>query len=500
MESVLKLKPEKAGELVKVLRRALEIARLIRECKRELNGLLTGLSGAYVDPGPSGALTRGKVDVLPTGRNFYAVDPTAIPTPAAWRVGVETAEKLIQHYLKHHGRYPETVGQVLWSIDGYKADGEQLAQVLYLLGTKPIWAPDGSVRGVEVVPLEELGRPRIDVVVRISGILRDTLPNYISLIDDAVSKVVALDEPLELNFVRKHYLERLERLRELGAGGEEEARCRIWCSPPGTYGTGVNYAVEASAWRSEEDLAKVWVQWSCYMYTRDSFGKPSPEAFVMSLKTVDLITRNHISDEHDLLNCCCYFSYHGGFYNTVKSLTGEEVEVVVVDTRDVSATDIRAMSDEIERVVRAKLLNPAWIEAMKKHGYRGASEFSRKILHLYGWSATTRMVADWVFNEVAKTYVLDDEMRRWFEENNVWALEEITRRLIEAAERGLWKPPEDLLRRLREAYAELEGILEETLTGESEIQGGTIRLVSPDEVERWRRKLAEVERAWEELR
>jgi len=500
LEGVLELKPEKAGELAEALRRALEIAKRIRECKREVDGLLAGLSGTYVKPGPSGALTRGKVDVLPTGRNFYAVDPMALPTPAAWKVGVETAEKLIRHYLEHHRRYPETVGQVLWSIDGYKADGEQLAQVLYLLGARPLWAPDGSVKGVEPIPLEELGRPRIDVVVRISGILRDTLPNYIYLIDEAVSKVVALDEPPELNFVRKHYLERLEKLRELGAGGEEEARCRVWCSPPGTYGTGVNYAVEASAWRTEEDLAKVWVQWSCYMYTRDSLGKPSPEALIMSLKTVDLITRNHVSDEHDLLNCCCYFSYHGGFYNTVKGLSGRDVEVVVVDTRDISSTGVRAMSDEIERVVRAKLLNPAWIEAMRKHGYRGASEFSRKILHLYGWSATTKMVADWIFDRIAETYVLDEEMRKWFEENNVWALEEITRRLIEAAERGLWRPSGELLKRLKEAYAEVEGVLEETLTGGGEIQGGVIRPISPGEVERWKAKLAKVEEAWEELR
>ena len=502
LRTSLKPRVEKVDELVKVFKVALEVAKRVKDCKCELDGLLAGFNGAYIEPGPSGALTRGKIDVLPTGRNFYAVNPMAIPTPAAWKVGIETAEKLIRHYLERHGRYPETVGQVLWSIDGYKADGEQLAQILYLLGTRPVWAPDGSVRGIEVIPLEELERPRIDVVVRISGILRDTLPNYIYLIDDAVSKVVALDEPPEMNFVRKHYLERLEELKKLGVGREEEARCRVWCSPPGTYGTGVNYAVEASAWRSGEDLAKVWVQWSCYMYTRNSFGKPSPEALIMSLKTVDLVTRNHISDEHDPFNCCCYFAYHGGFYNTVKNLTGREVEVVVVDTRDVSFTDVRTIKNEIERIVRAKLLNPAWIERMKRHGYRGASEFSRKILHLYGWSATTNMVADWVFDEIAKTYVLDDEMRQWFEQNNVWALEEIARRLIEAAERGLWKTSAELLKRLKEAYAEIEGVLEETMVGvgESEIQGGTIRLISPDEVEVWKKKLSEVERAWKRVK
>jgi len=497
---LLEFKLKRAEKLTHVLRRALEIAEKIKACRREYDGFLSGLEGKYIMPSPSGSITKGKIDILPTGRNFYAVDPTIIPTPAAWKVGVEAANKLIRYYFEKHGKYPESIGQWLISIDGYKADGEQLAQILYLLGTKPTWNQNGSVKDVEVIPLEELGRPRIDVVVRISGIVRDTLPNYIYLIDSAISKVITLNEPLELNYVKKHYLEYLERLREMGGGSDEEAKCRVWCSPPGTYGAGVNYAVEASAWKSNDDLAKVWVQWGCYMYTKKSFGKPSPKAFILNLSTVDIVTRNHMSDEHDLFNCCCYFSYQGGFYNTVKSLTGkDDVEVVIVDTRDLSFIGVRSVKSEIERIVRAKLLNPAWISEMKKHGYRGANEFSRKILHLYGWSATTKLVDDWVFNEIAKTYVLNDEMRRWFEENNVWALEEITRRLIEAAERGLWMPPEDILERLREAYAEVEGYLEETIMGESDIQGSSINWFSPEEVERWKNKLTEITESWEKL-
>jgi len=488
---------KKVQILMEAFKRALDIAERYKACVREYEGFLAGLDGGYIEPGPAGSLTRGKIEILPTGRNFFGVDPTTLPTPAAWRVGVETAEKLIQYYLKEHGRYPETVGQWLWSLDGYKADGEQLAQALYLLGVKPVWNFDGSVKGLEVIPIEELRRPRIDVCIRISGIVRDTLPNYIYLIDEAVSKVASLDEPPELNYVRKHYLEHLEKLKKMGRG-EEEARCRVWCSPPGTYGAGVNYAVEASAWKTDEDLAKTWIQWGCYMYTKNSFGKPSPEAFILNVSTVDVVTRNHISDEHDLFNCCCYYSYQGGFYNAVKSLTGrDDVEVVVVDTKDVSRTEVRGMKDEIERIVRAKLLNPAWISAMKEHGYRGANEFSRKILHLYGWSATTKLVDKWVFDEIAKTYVLDEEMRRFFKENNIWALEEITRRLIEAAERGLWKADEEVLKRLRDVYGEIEGMLEEDVSGESEIQGSNVTWFSPEDVERWREKLAEVSKAWE---
>ena len=500
MLNILEIKLKNTEKLVDVFKKALELAEKISKCKREYDGFLMGIEAGYIEPGPSGSITRGKIEILPTGRNFYAIDPTTIPTPAAWKIGVETANKLIKYYLDKHNRYPESIGYWLWSLDGYKADGEQLAQILYLLGTKPIWAPNGSIKDIEVIPLDELNRPRIDVVVRISGIVRDTLPNYIYLIDKAISKVIVLDEPLELNYVKKHYLDYLDKLKSMGLNGVEEAKCRVWCSPPGTYGAGVNYAIEASAWKNDEDLAKTWIQWGCYMYTKNSFGKPSPEAFILNLSNVDLIARNHISDEHDLFNCCCYFSYQGGFYNTVKSLTKRnDIENVIIDTRDISLIEVRSIKDEIERIVHAKLLNPIWISHMKKHGYRGANEFSKKILHLYGWSATTKMVEDWIFNEIAETYVLNNEMREWFKENNVYALEEILRRLIEAAERGLWKPSEEILEKLREIYAEIEGILEEKISGEEFIQGSSIVWYSPDEIEEWKNKMVNINDAWKNL-
>jgi len=480
-----------------VFERALELARRMLECRREVSGLLAGLAGGYVEPGPSGALTRGRFEILPTGRNFYAVDPRALPTKAAWEIGVETAEKLLEEYRRRHGRYPESVGQVLWSIDGYKADGEQIAQILHLMGVKPTWAGD-VVSGLEAIPLEELGRPRIDVLVRISGIVRDTLPNYINLIDEAVEKVVSLDEPPEVNYVRKHYIEHIKKLVELGRGvGEARrlARFRVFSAPPGAYGTGVNLAVEASAWRSIEDLGKVWVQWSGYAYGKDAFGVEAYEPLVLGLMEVDVVARNHISDEHDLTNCCCYFAYHGGFKAAAEALTGKSIDVVQVDTRDISETRIVDVKDEVERIVRAKLLNERWIEEMKKHGYRGASEFSKKILHLYGWEATAGVVEDWVFDEIARRYLLDEEMRRWLEEHNPYAAEEIARRLVEAYERGLWSTSEELIEELKEAYSELEGILEEELAG-GEVQGGTIEVYTAEDSSHWKSRIREVERAW----
>ena len=494
----LKVLTEKERKVVKTFRKALQVAKLIEECSRELPALCHGISGGYIEPGASGAITRGKFEILPTGRNFYAVDPRAIPTPAAWKVGVETAEKVLKHYLEYHGKYPETVGFVLWSIDAYKADGEELSQILYLLGVKPVWREDGTIAGLEVIPLEELGRPRVDCLVRISGIVRDTLPNYIYLIDEAVEKVALLDEPLEANFVKKHYLEHVEKLqRNLGRSlAEELAMYRVFCAPPGAYGAGVNLAVEASAWKSDEDLAKVWVQWSGYAYGRKKYGVKAHAVLLETLKTVEVVSRNHISDEHDIFGCCCYFAYHGGFYNAAKAVSGREVEAVQVDTRDISDPKVVDMKLEIERIVRAKLLNPAWIEEMKKHGYRGASEFSRKILHLYGWSATTKLVDKWVYDQIAEKYALDEDTRKWFEEHNPWALEEIVRRLLEAAKRGLWKPSEEMLEKLEEVYSEIEGLMEELTTVEGEHQGGGIAVYTAEDDEHWIESIREVEKLW----
>ncbi|USG99330.1 cobaltochelatase subunit CobN [Thermococcus argininiproducens] len=490
-------KVKEKEKLEETVRKALKVAKKIIECKKEHGGFLKGLNGEYVEPGPSGAITRGKFEILPTGRNFYAVDPRTLPTKAAWQIGVETAEKLLEEYKKKHGKYPESIGQVLWSIDGYKADGEQIAQILYLLGVKPIWKGD-VVAGLEVIPLETLGRPRIDVLVRISGIVRDTLPNYIYLIDDAIEKVVTLDEPLEMNYIKKHYIEHIKKLIELGKSFEEAqkfARFRVFSAPPGAYGAGVNLAVESSGWQKDEDLAKVWVQWSGYAYGKDAFGIEAHESLVLNLKSVDVINRNHISDEHDLTNCCCYFAYHGGFKTAVDALTGKNVDIIQVDTRDISDTKIVDIKVEIERITRTKLLNDRWIEEMKKHGYRGASEFSKKILHLYGWEATTKLVEDWIFDEIAQKYVLDEEMRRWFEEHNPYAIEEIARHLIEAYERGLWKTSDELIERLMEAYSEIEGFLEEYL-GEGEVQGGTIEIYTAEDDEHWSENIEEVDKIW----
>ncbi|MDK6028917.1 cobaltochelatase subunit CobN [Ignisphaera sp. 4213-co] len=483
-------------EVLESFRTALKIAELYKlSSVKEAEALFEiGFEGGYVEPGASGALTRGKIDVLPTGRNFYAVDPTSIPTKAAWEIGVKTTKMMLEKILKEHGKYPESIGQILWSIDAYKADGEQLAEILYLIGAKPVWDSSGRVVGVELIPLEELGRPRIDVVVRISGIVRDTLPNYIHLIDEAVEKAVIADEPVDMNYVKKHYLDNIEKLAKLGMGFEEArelAKARVWAEPPGAYGAGVNLAVFASAWKNDEDLAKTWIHWSSYAYTKRFYGKRAPDAMVLQLRHVEAVSRHHISDEHDLTNCCCYFAYQGGFHTAVKSVSGKEPLNLWIDTRNVYKAEIRSVKEELLRISYSKLLNPAWIEEMKRHGYRGAYEFMKKLQNLYGWHATTRFVPDEVWNQLAKKYVI--ELKNWFVENNKFALEEVARRFLEMYRRGLWKAPEELIKQVENVYMEIQALLEGEVSGEAQM--GEIWIYTSEDVKSWSENVKDVEKA-----
>lgn len=476
---------EKLNKLVEVIKFGVSlIPKIVKGTEDEINNLLRGFNSEYIEAGASGALTRGKIEVLPTGRNFYAIDHKKIPTQAAFKIGIKLAETLIKTT-----KYPENIGFTLWSTDIYRADGEEVAQILYTMGARPVWSENGTVRSVEVIPLNELGRPRIDCTVRISGILRDSCPNIIELIDEAVQKISALDEPLEMNYVKKHTLEKMKRL--LGKYEEKTARrkatYRVFGTKPGAYGTGVNLAVFASAWKEEKDLAEVFIDWSGYAYGKEVFGEKEHTEFADLLKSVEITYFKKESDEFDVLDCCCNFAYHGGLTVAAKSVSGKEIEAHYGDTRDPDRPTVRDMKEEIERVVRTRLLNPKWIEGKKRHGYKGASDISKRVDHVYGWSATTKLVDNWIFDEITETFVLDEEMRKWFKENNPYALEEMTRRLFEAAERELWKPEEEMLNKLKSVYLDLEGIMEESLgVIEGEYQGGDIVVKTKEDIKDWK--------------
>jgi cobaltochelatase CobN len=442
----------------------------------ELGSLANGMAGGYIPPGPSGLISRGRIDILPTGRNFYSLDPRAVPTPAAWVVGSRLAELTIEKYRREQGRYPGNVAMLWMASDVMWADGEQFAQILALIGVEPVWE-HGRLTSFRVIPVDLLDRPRIDVTVRVSGILRDCFYHCIELLDDALKKVAALDEPDTVNFLRKHT-------------GPEADTPRIFGAPKGTYGIGVNLAVYSSAWEGVEDLADVFISWNGFAYGRDRFGDEDHAGFVDRLGTVDLTFNKTATDEYDLLGCCCYFGSHGGLTAAARNVSGRRVEAYYGDTRNVSQAEVRTLADEIRRVVRTKLLNPQWIEGLKSHGYAGAGEIARRAGRVYGWEATTGEVDDWIFDEIARTFFLDGKNREFFREHNVWALEEMGRRLLEAHERGLWSADEEALRGLREAYLEIEGDLEGEL-GEvtGTMQGGSIDVITSHEMKTWRTAL-----------
>ncbi|HWR57062.1 MAG TPA: cobaltochelatase subunit CobN, partial [Negativicutes bacterium] len=453
---------------------------------REIDSLLHGFDGGYLPAGPSGLITRGRADILPTGRNFYSADPARIPTKAAWQVGKKLADALVARHEQDTGKVPENCGMVLFATDCMWTDGEQVAQIMALLGVEPKWLAGGRVKGFRIIPPDELGRPRIDVTLRIGGVTRDCFPGIIEYLDEAVRAVAALEEPVEQNYVRKHALEQMLQLPAQTPEAWEQATARIFGSRPNTYGAGVSLAVHASAWKTEKDLSDIFIAWSGYAYGKNRGGQDATEQFKRQLTTVDLTYNKAATDEYDLFGCCCHFSYYGGLTAAARTQSGGEIKTYYGDTRDPERPAVTSLSEEINNVVRVKILNPDWIDGMKRHGYKGAGDMAKRITHVYGWEATTGEVADWVFDDLAKTYVLHEEMRAWFAENNPWAMEEINRRLLEAAERGLWQADPEVLEGLQDTYLEIEGWLEERMGDvEGEYQGGSIDIMTAEDVPAW---------------
>jgi cobaltochelatase CobN len=459
----------------------------------ETGSLLNGFNGGYIEPGPSGLITRGRSDILPTGRNFYSLDPHRIPTPAAWEIGKQLAQKTIEKYLNEEGKFPENVAFYWQCTDIMWADGEGMAQMMYLLGARPVWHNNGRLRGFAVIPVAELGRPRIDITVRVSGITRDNFPSTIDVIDEVVHAVSLLDEPVEQNYVRRHTLERLNGASPDDSEAVRAATYRIFASMPGTYQAGTQLAVYASAWKTEKDLSDVFLYWNGYAYGKNVFGAPAHKSLQENLKTVDVTFNKTVTDEYDLTGCCCYFGTHGGMINAAKVISGKNIQNYFGDTREPDRVSVRTLTEEIRRIARAKILNPKWIEGMKEHGYKGAGEISKRVGRLYGWQATAKAVDDSVFDDITRTFMMNEENRKFFEENNPWALEEMARRLIEAVERGLWNPSPDVKEALKEIYLEIEGWIEEKMGDmKGEFQGGSIDIMNQDEIETWKAKMKEV--------
>jgi len=471
--------PEHAAALDIIADRVRDINRRI-EITDEIGSLMNGFAGGYIPAGPSGIMTRGQDDILPTGRNFYSLDPDRVPTRSGWRVGQRLAEAMVKKYTEEQGTVPENVAFFWMAGDLMYADGEMMAEMFALLGVEPVWGRNGKVVSFTIIPLEKLGRPRVDLTVRSSGILRDNFSTRIDLLDDAVCAVAGLEEPPERNFIRKHALKSMEE----NQSSWRDATLRVFSGQPGTYSSGVNLAVYASSWKDEKDLADIFVTFNGYGYGRGVPGRSAHPQLASSLASVSVTFNKTATDEKDLLGCCCYFGNHGGLTVAARQYSGREVKAYYGDTREPEHVEVRDLGDEIRRVVRTKLLNPKWIEGMKEHGYKGAADMMKRIGRVYGWEASTQEVDDWIFDDIAETFVNNDEMREFFEENNPYALEEIARRLLEAEQRGLWDADEDVLEDLKKNYLEIESWMEDLVT-EGDFQGGSIDIMTSRDIDIW---------------
>jgi cobaltochelatase CobN len=395
----------------------------------EFTNTLRALDGRHVPAGPSGAPTRGMAHVLPTGRNFFSVDPKAIPSRLAWDVGQKLADQLIERHVKEEGRPPATVGLVVWGTAAMRTGGDDVAEALALLGVRPVWAEEsGRVTGIELISQEELGRSRVDVTLRISGFFRDAFPHVIALLDDAVRLAGFDDDP------------------------------RIFGSKPGAYGSGILALLESREWDDDADLAAVYTAWGGYSYGRAAMGAPAAEAMERRFSLIEVAVKNQDNREHDIFDSDDYLQDHGGMIATIRSLRGgEEPKAWFGDSANPADPKVRSLAEEAARVVRTRVLNPKWIGAMCRHGYKGAFEMAATVDYLFGYDATAHVVEDWMYERVTEAYVADPAVRKLFEQSNPWALRSIAERLLEAKDRDLWDASPEALATLRGALLEAEG-------------------------------------------
>lgn len=441
-------------EIIDTLRFACDtiVPRLGEGAQAEIDNLIHALNGGHIPPGPSGAPTRGMAHVLPTGRNFYSVDPRSLPTVTSWQVGQGLADDLIARYLREVGDYPESVGISIWGTSVMRTAGDDIAQVLALLGVRPVWQQENRrITGIELIPLEELKRPRIDVVCRISGFFRDAFPHLIALLDNAVQAVIEADEPLEQNFPRKHTLANETLLRLNHDADAARARYRIFGCKPGSYGAGILPLIDAKNWQSDADFARAYLTWGGYAYSATAQGVPAQDEFAAALKTVQVATKNQDNREHDIFDSDDYLQYHGGMIATVRALTGKNPRRYFGDSSDPARVKTRDLREEARRVFRSRVINPKWLASMRRHGYKGALEIAATVDYLFGYDATAQVLEDWMYHTLTEEFLRNEEMQQFFAESNPWAWEAIAERLLEAVERGLWQDPEPLDLRLLNA-------------------------------------------------
>jgi cobaltochelatase CobN len=432
----------------------------VRACgTREIEAVLAGLAGRFVDPGPAGAPSRGRLDVLPTGRNFYSVDNRAVPTPTAFDLGRRSAEAMLARHFQEHGRYPSAIGLTVWGTSNMRTGGDDIAQALALLGAKPQWEPGtGRVVGFEILTLAELGRPRVDVTLRISGFFRDAFPLQIELLDRVARAIGDLDEEAADNPIHQRMRDDEAVLAQSGLASDEARRLaghRIFGSKPGTYGAGLQALIDERLWRTKADLAHAYLAWGAHAYGALSHGESSEAMFRRRLSAIEAVVHNQDNREHDLLDSDDYYQFEGGMTVAVEHLSNARPVVWHNDHSRPERPLPRTLEEEIGRVMRARVVNPKWIAGVMRHGYKGAFEIAATVDYMFAFAATTGAVQTHHFDLAYDAYLGDREVRAFLADNNPAALAEIAARFAEAVERGLWSP------RSNSAWRELQTLTKE---------------------------------------
>lgn len=426
----------------------------------EITGLLDALGGRFVPAGPSGAPSRGRLDVLPTGRNFFSVDVRNLPTTTAWRIGFASANLILERHLQDHGDHLRQLGLSVWGTATMRTGGDDIAQAMALMGVRPVWATGSQrVDDFEILPVSLLDRPRVDVTLRVSGFFRDAFANLIRLFDAAVQAVAALDEPDDLNPLAARVRAEREALLAQGMSldqAERQAGWRIFGAKPGAYGAGVQGAVEGRLWQSRADLAEVYLNWGGYAYGAADEGTPARQQFATRLGQVQAVIQNQDNREHDLLDSNDYYQFQGGMLAAAETLSGRSTASYHGDHSQPDVPRIRTLKEELNRVVRARAANPKWIEGVKRHGYKGAFEMAATVDNLFAFDATTQLIDDHQYALLADAYVLDADTRQFLQQHNPAALRDMTERLLEAQQRGLWEEPGEYRQALENLLLDIE--------------------------------------------
>jgi cobaltochelatase CobN len=419
------------------------LAPLLARTEDEMRSLLSGLGGRFIPPGPAGAPTRGRIDVLPTGRNFYALDPRTVPTQTAWRCGKSLAEALLKRHFQDHGEPLLTLALVVWGTSNMRTGGDDLAQALWLWGCEPVWEESsGRVVDFKILPAALLGRPRVDITLRISGLFRDAFGDTVRLLAAIPKRLAELEEPPELNPIRAHAERERLRLSKLGVSEPQAMRksvLRVFTSGPGCYGTGLLPLIDAGNWETRADLAEVFLTWGHHAAGADGQLTPEPEVLRNQLSQIQAVAQNQDNREHDILDSDDYFQFQGGLQSAIEHLRGAPPSNYHGDSSDPSAPRIRSLEEEMVRVLHSRALNPRWIQAMQSHGYKGAFEMAATVDYVFGYSATTGLVRDHHFEALSQSLLIEQEA--FFKANNPDALREAASRMLEAVQRGLWSAP-----------------------------------------------------------